>query len=56
MVPVSEYRIDFAILRRDSGEEDFTEIGFGSTAAESSIEQAGFAAHGHIQNDEWDYT
>ncbi|WGW12729.1 hypothetical protein LWF01_02860 [Saxibacter everestensis] len=51
----TEYRIDFSILSREPGEEDFTEIGFGSTAAESSIGQAaGHMAHGAIQNQEWD--
>ena len=50
----TEYRIDFSIMRRQPGEEDFTEFAFGSTSAEHSIDQAGHMAHSAIQNEEWD--
>ena len=49
-----EYRVDFSILRRRSGDEDFTEIGFGSTMPEASIDQAAHMALSALQNDEWD--
>lgn len=53
---VSEYRIDFSIMRREEGEEDFSEYAFGSTWAESSIYAAGYMALSAIQNEEYDIT
>lgn len=49
-----DYRIDFSIMRRKAGEEDFTEYAFGSTMSSSTIQEAGFDAHAAIQNEEWD--
>lgn len=50
----AEYRIDFSVMRRLPGEDDFSEVGFGSTTAEESVRAAGDMAHASIQNDEWD--
>ena len=52
----AEYRVDFSVLRRLPDEDDFTEIGFGSTVAEESLDQAAHMVLGALQNDEWDYT
>lgn len=51
---MTEYRIEFAITRREDGEADFTEIGFGSTAAESSVDQAAHMLQSAVQNREWE--
>lgn len=52
----SEYRIDFQIMRRRDGEDDFTEYAFGSTPAEVSIDQAAHSVLSALQNDEYDIT
>ena len=53
-----EYRIEFSINRRDEddGEDDFTEIGFGSSGAWSSINQASHMAASAIECREWETT
>lgn len=51
---MADYRIDFSIMWRKRGEEDFTEYAFGSTASSSTIREAGDDAHAAIQNEEWD--
>lgn len=51
---MTDYRIDFSIMKREDGEEDFTEFAFGSTMSSSTILEAGFDAHAGIQNEEWD--
>lgn len=51
-----EFRIDFSIMRRREGEEDFAEYGFGSTTAENSIDMASHMALSCLQNEEWDET
>jgi hypothetical protein len=50
-----EYRITYSIERRDDG-HDFTEIGFGSSTAASTIEDALYAVQSQIQNREWETT
>lgn len=49
-----EYRIDFSILAKDPGEEDFTEIGFGSTVSANRLDSCGFDVMSQVQNGEWD--
>ena len=49
-----EYRIDFTITRRRPGEDDFTEVGFGSSGAWPSLDEAGHIAYSAIQNDDWE--
>ncbi|WP_341856403.1 hypothetical protein [Brachybacterium sp. GPGPB12] len=51
---MADYRIDFSIMRREEGEEDFSEYAFGSTASSETIQEAGFDAYAAIQNEEWD--
>lgn len=53
---MSEYRIDFQIMRRQPGEDDFTEHGFGSTTASDSIAEAAHEALSALQNNAWDVT
>lgn len=49
-----EYRIEYVVQRRSSGEEDFTEIGFGSSGAWFSVDQAAHIAVSSIQHREWE--
>lgn len=51
---MAEYRIEFSVKRRCDGEEDFTEIGFGSSGAWSDVDAAGYAAETLIQRREWE--
>lgn len=50
----AEYRVEFSITRRLDGEDDFTEIGFGSSGAWSSIDQADHMASSAIGSREWE--
>ena len=50
----AEFRIEFTIMRRRDGEEDFTEIGFGSSGAWSEVDQAMYMASSTVQNREWE--
>ena len=50
----TEYRIDFTIMRRQDGDEDFTEIGFGSSGAWANIDAASYAMESDIQNRIWE--
>jgi hypothetical protein len=52
----AEYRVEFSITRRLEGEDDFTEIGFGSSGAWESVEAANHMAGSAIQNREWETT
>lgn len=53
---MSDYRIEFAIQRRREGEDDFAEIGFGSSGTWSSPEQAAHILQSAVQNREWETT
>ena len=48
------YRIEYTITRRLPDEEDFTEIGFGSSGAWSSLGAAAYAIESDIQNGTWE--
>jgi hypothetical protein len=50
----TEYRIDFTITRRQPGEDDFSEIGFGSSSPDTDIDGALYAAQSIIQNGQWE--
>lgn len=52
----NEYRIEFSVTRRRDGEDDFTEIGFGSSGAWESLDQADHMASSAIGNREWETT
>lgn len=49
-----DYRIDFSILERKPGEEDFVEIGFGSTCTSERVDSCAFDVMAQVQNGEWD--
>jgi len=49
-----EYRIEYAIQRSEDGEEDFTEIGFGSSGSWSSVEQAAEMLSADVQHRQWE--
>lgn len=51
---MAEYRIDYTITRRGPGEDDFTEIGFGSTGASATVDQAAFELESSVQNRLWE--
>lgn len=51
---MSEYRIEYTITRRDDGEDDFMEVGFGSSIAWNSVNQAAYEVESAIQNREWE--
>lgn len=48
------YRIDYSVQRRRDGEDDFTEIGFGSSNGWSTPDQAVFMVGADVQNYEWE--
>lgn len=49
-----EYRIEYQILRQAPGEDDFTEIGFGSSGAWDDVDSALHAVASYIQNRQWE--
>lgn len=51
---MADYRIEFTIHRRDDGEADFTEIGFGSSGANGDVDAAAYEAHTLLQRREWE--
>lgn len=51
---MAEFRVEFQIQRRLPGEDDFTEVGFGSSGGWSSVEQASHMAESAIVNREWE--
>lgn len=50
----TDYRIDFSVQRRGPGDEDFTEIGFGSSAGCGSVNSAAYAVESMVQNRIWE--
>lgn len=50
----TEYRIEYRITRQQPGEDDFTEIGFGSSGGWNSVEQCAYALSSAVQNREWE--
>lgn len=50
-----EYRIEYTIQRRDTaGDEDFEDIGFGSSGAWDTVDQAEHMLGSDIQNRCWE--
>lgn len=50
----AEFRITYSIERRQAGDADFTEIGFGSTSAGNTVDSALYFAQSDIQNRQWE--
>lgn len=48
------YRIEYTIQRKLPGEEEFTDVGFGSSGASSDIDGAEYAMGSYIQNRQWE--
>lgn len=50
----AEYRIEYVIQRQLPGEEDFTEIGFGSSGADLTLDAAVYSIESDIGNGIWE--
>jgi len=50
----ADYRIEYVIQRRRDGEDDFSEIGFGSSAAWGSPEQCADMMLADIGHGQWE--
>jgi hypothetical protein len=53
-MPKSDFRIDYTILRRQPGDEDFSEIGFGSSGDWTEIGAALYQVQSDVQNRSWE--
>ncbi len=51
---MTRYRVTFAIERQQDGEDDFTEVGFGSSTGEPSIDAALYYVQSVIDNRQWE--
>jgi hypothetical protein len=51
---VTTYRIEFSIQRCDNGENDFREIGFGSSGACGTVDSAAYEVETIVQNRIWE--
>lgn len=49
-----EYRIEFSVQRCQPGEDDFTEIGFGSSGTWSDIDTCAHMLTSAVQRQEWE--
>lgn len=52
----AEYRIEFSIQRCLPGEDDFTEIGFGSSGAWRDLDACTHSLDSAVTNGEWETT
>lgn len=50
----AEYRINYVIERRLPGEDDFTEIGFGSSGASDNLDGCAYDVESQLQNRQWE--
>jgi len=50
----TDYRIDFTITRRRDGEDDFTDVGFGSSGANDDVDAALYEVQSIVQNRVWE--
>lgn len=50
----TEYRIEYAIQRRLPGQDDFTEIGFGSSSGAPDLDAALYAIESDVGNGIWE--
>lgn len=49
-----EYRIEFSIQRLQPGDDDFVEIGFGSSGGWRDLDAAVHAVSSDVQNGNWE--
>jgi hypothetical protein len=50
----AEYRIEFTIQRQGEGEDDFTEIGFGSSGAWGDLDACTHSIESALTHGEWE--
>lgn len=50
----TEYRIEYSIQRRLPDEDDFTEIGFGSSGAHDDLDGCTYAIDSEVSNGQWE--
>lgn len=50
----TSYRIEFTIQRRTEGDEDYTEIGFGSSSGSGGVDAALYEVQSIVQNRQWE--
>lgn len=51
----AEYRIEFSIQRQRPDEDDYTEIGFGSSGGGcTSLDEAAYAVESYVANGHWE--
>jgi hypothetical protein len=50
----SLFRIDYTIAYRGPEDDDFREIGFGSTAGAATVDAAAYEMESNIQRREWE--
>ncbi len=53
---MNEYRINYTIERRQPGEAEFIEIGFGSSGGWGDVDAAMYAAQSDVDNRQWETT
>ena len=51
---MTEYRIEYTIQRMLPDEDDFTEIGFGSSGACRALEDAVYSVESYVGNGQWE--
>jgi hypothetical protein len=51
---MAEYRIDYTITRREEDDDDFTEIGFGSSGAWDSPNMCAHMMSSDIEHGQWE--
>lgn len=51
---MTEYRIEYTITMRRDGEDDFEEIGFGSSGAWATVDQAAHMLESAVEHREWE--
>ena len=49
-----EYRIEFSIQRQNPTDDDYAEIGFGSSGVCADVDQAAHTVQSLVQNREWE--
>lgn len=53
---MAEFRIEYSIQRAKSEDDDFQEVGFGSSGSWDDIDSALYAIDSSIQRREWEIT
>jgi hypothetical protein len=51
---MTDYRIEYTIQRRQPGDDDFTEIGFGQSGSWEEIDAAIYAVSTDLETRQWE--